>query len=273
MFALLFRVETIHAKADDYFKNYDWLIGNHSDELTPWIPIMAHLSNAHYFVLPCCPFDLFGKYQRSCQKKSQYRDYLDRIDEIGRKCGYKVEEDKLRIPSTKRICFVGMKKSEPIDSDLLQALQNQEFKARPSEEIVKNCTKVPKTVTTEIIDLIVKSLLNEENYYIQENLRWNAGKSLALSEISSQVLNPQLLKELKNECGGLQTLLRNHNHIFIVMDKGFVRLRNPAQDDHSLGKKRPNAQAVNKWKKTKPCWFDQNHPQGCPSNDCFWIHS
>ena len=103
----LSRVETIEAKANDYFKNYDWLIGNHSDELTPWIPVMAHLSKANYFVLPCCSFDFYGKFQRTCQTKSQYRDYLNHICDIGDKCGFSVHEDKLRIPSTKRICFIG----------------------------------------------------------------------------------------------------------------------------------------------------------------------
>ena len=57
------RVETIEAKADDKFKNYDWLIGNHSDELTPWLPVMAKLSNSNFFLLPCCAFDFFAKYQ------------------------------------------------------------------------------------------------------------------------------------------------------------------------------------------------------------------
>ena len=95
-----------------------------------------------------------------------------------------------------------------------------------------------------------------------------------LGEIPKSVLSPELLKELKSECGGLQTLLRNHNHIFIV-DKGTVRLRNPSKDHHDLGKKRPSVSASEKWKKTKPCWFHNNHPQGCPTESeetCFWLH-
>lgn len=255
------------AKADDYFKSYDWLIGNHSDELTPWIPVMAHLSNANYFVLPCCPFDFVGKFQRTCQTKSQYRDYLDHICEIGSKMGFLVKEDKLRIPSTKRICFVSTKKSEMNQYEIEDFLEKlPKFVPRPIEETVKNCTKIPKNITQNIVDLIVNGLLSHENY--QEN--WNAGGKLQLSKISQEILNPTLLKELKSECGGLQTLLRNHNHIFIV-DKGSVRLRNPKSDDHNAGKKRPSADSV-KWKKTKPCWFFHHHPQGCPSSDCFWQH-
>ena len=161
----VFRVETIEAKADDHFKNYDWLIGNHSDELTPWIPVMAQLSQANYFVLPCCSYDFYGKFQRTCQTKSQYRDYLNHVFNIGEKCGFSVQEDKLRIPSTKRICFVGIQEPEKsIDSNLLNML-DKNFVPRPCEEIVRNCTKIPKKVTEEIIGLIVNALLRKEDLF------------------------------------------------------------------------------------------------------------
>ena len=125
-------------------------------------------------------------------------------------------------------------------------------------------------ITEEIIGLIVSALLSQENL----DKSWNAGGKLPLGEIPKSVLSLDLLKELKSECGGLQTLLRNHNHIFIV-DKGTVRLRNPSKDHHDLGKKRPSASSTEKWKKTRPCWFHHNHPQGCPTEleeDCFWLH-
>ncbi|XP_074085955.1 putative tRNA (uracil-O(2)-)-methyltransferase isoform X2 [Macrotis lagotis] len=95
---------------DSYlFPDVDWLIGNHSDELTPWIPVIAARSsyNCSYFVLPCCFFDFTGKYSRRQSKKTQYREYLDFIKEVGVTCGFHVEEDCLRIPSTKRVCLIG----------------------------------------------------------------------------------------------------------------------------------------------------------------------
>ena len=120
---VIFRVETIEAKAEGTFRNYEWVIGNHSDELTPWIPVMSHLSKASYFVLPCCAYDFFGKYQRVKQKVSQYRDYLDYIFDLGQKCGYDVKEDKLRIPSTKRTCFIGKYSDNcQLPEDLLHSL-------------------------------------------------------------------------------------------------------------------------------------------------------
>ncbi|XP_015753046.1 PREDICTED: probable tRNA (uracil-O(2)-)-methyltransferase, partial [Acropora digitifera] len=91
------------------FPDVDWLIGNHSDELTPWIPVMAARSSysTRYFVLPCCLFDFNCKFVRKNNKATQYRGYLDFVQEVGETCGFHVEEDSLRIPSTKRICQIG----------------------------------------------------------------------------------------------------------------------------------------------------------------------
>lgn len=59
--------------------------------------------SCRYFVLPCCFFDFHGKYSRKQSKKTQYREYLDFVAEVGSVCGFHVEEDCLRIPSTKRV--------------------------------------------------------------------------------------------------------------------------------------------------------------------------
>ncbi|XP_038947892.2 probable tRNA (uracil-O(2)-)-methyltransferase isoform X2 [Rattus norvegicus] len=91
------------------FPGVDWLIGNHSDELTPWIPVIAARSSytCRFFVLPCCFFDFVGRYRRRQSKKTQYREYLDFVLEVGLSCGFHVQEDCLRIPSTKRVCLIG----------------------------------------------------------------------------------------------------------------------------------------------------------------------
>ncbi|MEQ2215384.1 tRNA methyltransferase 44, partial [Xenoophorus captivus] len=59
--------------------------------------------SCRFFVLPCCFFDFYGKYQRRQCKKSQYKEYIDFIAEVGQVCGFNTEEDCLRIPSTKRV--------------------------------------------------------------------------------------------------------------------------------------------------------------------------
>ncbi|XP_053921489.1 probable tRNA (uracil-O(2)-)-methyltransferase isoform X2 [Cuculus canorus] len=116
------------------FPDADWLIGNHSDELTPWIPVIAARSSNSccYFVLPCCFFDFHGKYSRRQSKKTQYREYLDFVTQVGFVCGFHVEEDCLRIPSTKRVCLIGKNRTYPpsewavIDKQITQYINNRQ---------------------------------------------------------------------------------------------------------------------------------------------------
>ena len=37
----MFQERPITPSADNLFPDFDWIIGNHSDELTPWIPVIA----------------------------------------------------------------------------------------------------------------------------------------------------------------------------------------------------------------------------------------
>lgn len=59
--------------------------------------------SCRFFVLPCCFFDFVGRHCRRQSGKTQYRGYLDFISEVGSACGFRVEEDCLRIPSTRRV--------------------------------------------------------------------------------------------------------------------------------------------------------------------------
>ncbi|NXY85073.1 TRM44 methyltransferase, partial [Alcedo cyanopectus] len=119
---------------DQLFPDTDWLIGNHSDELTPWIPVIAARSSYSccYFVLPCCFFDFHGKYRRRQSQKTQYREYLDFIAQVGSVCGFHVEEDCLRIPSTKRVSLIGKSRTHPpmecalIDKQITQYIHNHQ---------------------------------------------------------------------------------------------------------------------------------------------------
>ncbi|XP_076992410.1 putative tRNA (uracil-O(2)-)-methyltransferase isoform X1 [Tamandua tetradactyla] len=118
---------------ENLFPDADWLIGNHSDELTPWIPVIAARSSycCRFFVLPCCFFDFVGKYCRRQSKKTQYREYLDFIKEVGSTCGFHVEEDCLRIPSTKRVCLIGKSRTYlPAAEVSIDAQRSQYIKGR-----------------------------------------------------------------------------------------------------------------------------------------------
>lgn len=73
---------------------------------------MASRSHQHcqYFVLPCCPYKLNGQaYERKNSNVSCYQDFITYVERVSQICGFKTFMDKLRIPSTKRICLVGYK--------------------------------------------------------------------------------------------------------------------------------------------------------------------
>src|SRR6266542_3359501 len=49
-----------------YFKMGVFVIGNHADEMTPWLPIMSTLYDASgYISIPCCSWAFDAKYDRS----------------------------------------------------------------------------------------------------------------------------------------------------------------------------------------------------------------
>ncbi len=119
------------------FPECDWLIGNHSDELTPWIPVIAarfqfalplcfsrclsviacgNVASAHdfcsrssyqcrFFVLPCCTWDFNRKFADKVHGSSLYTTYLNFIEKLSVDCGFCVKTDTLRIPSTKKVIY------------------------------------------------------------------------------------------------------------------------------------------------------------------------
>jgi hypothetical protein len=87
---------------------YTLLIGNHSDELTPWLPVLARQCDCDVFLLPCCFFDFSGKkfITNNHDDTTQYEQYLLYIEKIAQVLDLTIKRDKLRIPSTKNICFM-----------------------------------------------------------------------------------------------------------------------------------------------------------------------
>merc|ERR1719341_3183863 len=189
------REETITPSLATSFPGTDWVLGNHSDELTPWVPIMAAMSSptTSYWVLPCCPFSFSSKYQRRDANKSVWRDYLDWLRHMGGEAGFEVEEDRMRIPSTKRVCLVGKQGTGMRDR------------------------QVDKLVVGDIVSRVVELCLGEENFLDIEGRKWNLGGSIPLGIVASTLTEQGVvLAKLKAECGGLQTLLRNYHFIFAV---------------------------------------------------------
>lgn len=94
-----------------------FIISNHADELTPWTPILAALSDCPFIVIPCCSHNLAGDKYRpppprdKSKPKSTYASFVDWVSAIAQDCGWLVETEMLRIPSTRNTCLLGRKRS------------------------------------------------------------------------------------------------------------------------------------------------------------------
>lgn len=106
-----------------------FLIGNHADELTPWLPVLASLiPGATYLSIPCCQWSLDQKFHRNDAnlfpqlrtaqieeleerlgetRKSTYGAYLCWLLRLGSECGFVGEVEALRLPSTRNYAIVG----------------------------------------------------------------------------------------------------------------------------------------------------------------------
>ena len=102
-----------------------FLIGNHADELTPWIPALAtrHLASG-YLSIPCCAWSFDARFDRArdvpvCavdteslnlggeSSSSSYALYRVWLAALSVLCGWAVEVEMLRIPSTRNWAIVG----------------------------------------------------------------------------------------------------------------------------------------------------------------------
>lgn len=209
------------------------------------------------------------------------------MKDICESCGFETCVDRLKIPSTKRICLVGQKRLHTEDKyqQYCNEIKNlidkssectkikssdstswvTDFKPRDPVERVKNCTKIEKSITGPIVDCITNYLL--EGCNLQTD--WSCGKLVDLCELIHLLTNDQL-RAMKAECGGLQTLLKNNHHIFKVQS-GKVQLRYPK----TIEEVKSNTKLDKNIKvKQKPCWFYIHHPQGCPLTDskCSYLH-
>nr|XP_031835709.1 probable tRNA (uracil-O(2)-)-methyltransferase [Nomia melanderi]XP_031835710.1 probable tRNA (uracil-O(2)-)-methyltransferase [Nomia melanderi]XP_031835711.1 probable tRNA (uracil-O(2)-)-methyltransferase [Nomia melanderi]XP_031835712.1 probable tRNA (uracil-O(2)-)-methyltransferase [Nomia melanderi]XP_031835714.1 probable tRNA (uracil-O(2)-)-methyltransferase [Nomia melanderi]XP_031835715.1 probable tRNA (uracil-O(2)-)-methyltransferase [Nomia melanderi]XP_031835716.1 probable tRNA (uraci len=298
------QVCTIIPSSATVYPGFDWIIGNHSDELSPWIPVIAARSSTdcRLFLLPCCPYELDGtKYQRYSAAKSQYSEYIDYLKHVCNVCGFRTYVDKLRIPSTKRICLVGWERT---GDDDVEAKENRiremisakatliqqenktdvhlnegshvngwtcDFKPRDTVEKVRNCTQLEKTLIANIVNIVANQLLeNGRLISLDESTKknWNAGRRLDLRQLAESIPRESLIR-LRKECGGLQTLLKNHSHVFRVM-QGKVEFRVPGTEVHEKSKRKKSSVR----RKVKPCWFHERHPNGCPVTEanCAYKH-
>lgn len=95
------------------FPKGTFIISNHADELTPWTPILAAISQCPFIMIPCCSHNLTGDRYRAppprdkTKGKSTYASLVDWVARIGEDCGWQVETEMLRIPSTRNTSLLG----------------------------------------------------------------------------------------------------------------------------------------------------------------------
>ncbi|ROT41123.1 DUF1613-domain-containing protein [Sodiomyces alkalinus F11] len=107
---------------DGCFPKGTFIISNHADELTPWTPILATLSESPFIMIPCCSHNLGGAKYRAppprdkTKAKSAYSSLVDWVAQIAEDCGWKVETEMLRIPSTRNCALLGRTRTTPAAS-------------------------------------------------------------------------------------------------------------------------------------------------------------
>lgn len=88
-----------------------FLIGNHADELTCWIPLLGF----PHMVIPCCSHSISGAKARFTPKsearKSRYAALVDHVVDLQKDYGWVSEVEILRIPSTRNAAIIGRTKS------------------------------------------------------------------------------------------------------------------------------------------------------------------
>jgi tRNASer (uridine44-2'-O)-methyltransferase len=115
---------------DGRFPKGTFIISNHADELTPWTPILAAESQCPFIMIPCCSHDLTGSRYRApppkdkTKSESAYSSLVAWVTEITRDCGWEVETEMLRIPSTRNTGLVGRTRAVDYNSiDLAQIIR------------------------------------------------------------------------------------------------------------------------------------------------------
>ncbi|KAJ1922096.1 tRNA(Ser) Um(44) 2'-O-methyltransferase [Tieghemiomyces parasiticus] len=159
------RAETL-VPVDARYPDVEWFIGNHADELIPWIPIMAARSryDAKIVLIPCCPFELSGAKFVAPKRRGEggdsgaggtmavanpgvtrFQAYVEYIKEIMAVCGFEVEHETLRIPSTKDIALVGRRRTFARDDH-----EAQQKVLQAIDQLVKDAGRfVPRTSDRE----------------------------------------------------------------------------------------------------------------------------
>lgn len=109
-------------------------------------------------MIPCCFFDLNGSRYQFAEgapdgKYKAYQGYISRVIET---CGYELQTEVLRIPSTKNIALVGMSRKRKCDSDETKLLLEEGSGEGVGEDKAQEETEKERT-RRRVDDLVNKS--------------------------------------------------------------------------------------------------------------------
>ncbi|KAI0172726.1 DUF1613-domain-containing protein [Hypoxylon sp. FL1284] len=113
----VFGIESADMIHDGLFPKGTFIISNHADELTPWTPIIATVSDCPFIMIPCCSHDLAGARFRAPAPKPQgkspsaYSSLVHWVADIAADCGWEIETEMLRIPSTRNAGLIGRERT------------------------------------------------------------------------------------------------------------------------------------------------------------------
>ncbi|KAI0149556.1 hypothetical protein GGR57DRAFT_473753 [Xylariaceae sp. FL1272] len=101
---------------DGIFPRGTFIVSNHADELTPWTPILAAVSDCPFIMIPCCSHDLSGARFRAAAPKdkgkspSAYSSLVEWVKQLAVDCNWAIETEMMRIPTTRNTGIVGRRR-------------------------------------------------------------------------------------------------------------------------------------------------------------------
>ncbi|KAH9224603.1 hypothetical protein DL95DRAFT_430885 [Leptodontidium sp. 2 PMI_412] len=121
------------------FPKGTFIISNHADELTPWTPLLANISECPFMLIPCCSHALSGSRFRAPPPKdgsshSAYASLVAWVFKLAKDCGWEVEKEMLRIPSTRNTALIGRRRVVPFEEVDVHALVSENGGAAGWEE-------------------------------------------------------------------------------------------------------------------------------------------
>ncbi|KAK3996967.1 hypothetical protein QBC44DRAFT_125711 [Cladorrhinum sp. PSN332] len=135
-----FNEQMIH---DGRFPEGTFIISNHADELTPWTPILATISECPFIAIPCCSHDLAGAKFRAPVPKdktkavSTYASLVVWVSQIAEDCGWEAEEEMMRIPSTRNAAIIGRRRRHEADVDIQSIVEKYGGTAGYLDSVIK----------------------------------------------------------------------------------------------------------------------------------------